>query len=300
VGYNAAASNTTGSAVTTVGYQAGYLNTTGTLNTAIGFFAAFGSGNLTNATAIGANATVNSSNSLVLGSNAKVGIGLSSPVATLHVKKLAAADSGIVFQGTDNSTVFFTDNITENLLLQAGKNGSDVIINPTPGGKIRLGGLAQNNVTEVAGKMYANELGGVLGSSFNMVPLGIVSFDASETDDYLSSNAHATFTNLVGNLGTSVSAFGGSNITSADDLGCLVNLNTTVMTGYSSYFVTGTVNYAGNGATGNAYAVASELQLLPPGGAVTNYRVRVWYRVDDFPNVGTCHVFGNFMVYGIR
>lgn len=44
---------------------------------------------LTNATAIGANAAVSASNSMVLGNLANVGIGISNPGHTLHLKKLA-------------------------------------------------------------------------------------------------------------------------------------------------------------------------------------------------------------------
>jgi hypothetical protein len=72
----------------------GYGNIGGNYNSAIGYFARPGSDNLTNATAIGANAQVNASNSLVLGSiggvngatgDTKVGIGTTAPLATLHV-----------------------------------------------------------------------------------------------------------------------------------------------------------------------------------------------------------------------
>ena len=60
-------------------------NTTGNNNTAIGFNASVGSNNLTNATAIGANTTVNVSNAVVIGNNANVGIGTSSPAEKLDV-----------------------------------------------------------------------------------------------------------------------------------------------------------------------------------------------------------------------
>jgi hypothetical protein len=302
IGYNAASNTTTGAGITAVGYVAGNANATGTANTAIGFFSNVGAPALTNATAIGAYATVNTSNSLVLGNNAKVGIGTSSPLATLHVKKMASADSGILFQGTQNASVFFTDNLTENVLIQAGKDGSDVILNPTLGGKIRIGGLTQNNVTEVAGKMFANELGGVLSGGFNMVPLGIVQYEAHEDDDYLGLNtAYGSFTNLVGMLGVGFNAFGGSNLTIADDLGCVITLSSSIMTGYSNYFVTGTVDFNGSGSSGNAYTVSSSITLRPPSVLnPNNYQVVVRWEVDDFPNIGTATVRGTFMVYGIR
>ena len=62
---------------TAVGNYSLYSNITGDNNTAIGYGADVASSGLTNATAIGANAFVNTSNTLVLGNAANVGIGTS-------------------------------------------------------------------------------------------------------------------------------------------------------------------------------------------------------------------------------
>ncbi len=85
VGTNAGNSNTTGSNNSFVGLNAGNSNTTGTLNTTLGNSANVGSSGLINATAIGAGALVTQSNSLVLGNNAAVGIGVTSPLVKLNV-----------------------------------------------------------------------------------------------------------------------------------------------------------------------------------------------------------------------
>jgi hypothetical protein len=86
--------NTTGSNNTFVGNYAGQTNTTGNGNTTLGFFTNVLGNNLTNATAIGANARVDASNSLVLGSingvngataDTNVGIGTTTPTSRLHV-----------------------------------------------------------------------------------------------------------------------------------------------------------------------------------------------------------------------
>jgi hypothetical protein len=71
---------------TAVGAQAGLSNGTGSNNTFLGINANVSAGNLTNATAIGANAQAAASNSLVLGFQAKVGIGISAPHSLLHVQ----------------------------------------------------------------------------------------------------------------------------------------------------------------------------------------------------------------------
>ena len=77
--------NTEGNNNTANGYNALKSNTTGNDNTALGHKADVSSGDLNNATAIGANALVSQDSSLVLGNEAKVGIGTSAPEARLHV-----------------------------------------------------------------------------------------------------------------------------------------------------------------------------------------------------------------------
>jgi hypothetical protein len=95
---------TTGDNNSFFGESAGSGNTTGTGNTLIGFSANLNNGGLTNASAFGANARVDCSNCMVLGSKngingamsgVRVGIGLTAPIARLHV-----ADSSVVFSSS--------------------------------------------------------------------------------------------------------------------------------------------------------------------------------------------------------
>lgn len=85
VGSEALKAMTTGIGNTAVGYYALHDDEQGAFNTAIGYLATVGNDSLLNATAIGAFAVVNTSNSLILGNDAKVGIGTSSPTADLDV-----------------------------------------------------------------------------------------------------------------------------------------------------------------------------------------------------------------------
>ena len=97
-GYSALYSNRAGNLNTAVGYLAGVFNISGSFNTFIGgnadvfsddFTVETAMSDLTNATAIGYNARVGASNAMVLGGlgegAVKVGIGLISPNADLHV-----------------------------------------------------------------------------------------------------------------------------------------------------------------------------------------------------------------------
>ncbi len=77
--------NTTGNFNVSLGDSSGLVNSTGSQNTFLGYKTGASAGNFTNATAIGANATVGASNSVVLGNNANVGIGVSAPLDALHV-----------------------------------------------------------------------------------------------------------------------------------------------------------------------------------------------------------------------
>lgn len=91
LGRSALFSNTSGSGNTALGRGALLTNTIGNNNTAIGYNANVSVNNLTNATAIGANAVVSTSNSLVLGNTANVGIGESSPSYLLDIKTTVAS-----------------------------------------------------------------------------------------------------------------------------------------------------------------------------------------------------------------
>jgi hypothetical protein len=84
-GYLALENNTSGGSNTAFGYNAGLTNTTGASNTLLGSGADVSANNLSNATAIGAGAIVSASNSIVLGNNANVGIGISAPAQKLDV-----------------------------------------------------------------------------------------------------------------------------------------------------------------------------------------------------------------------
>lgn len=84
-GYRALDANTSGAGNVAMGNLAGAANTIGSDNTFIGNGANASANNLTNATAIGANTVVGASNSLVLGTNVNVGIGISVPTERLEV-----------------------------------------------------------------------------------------------------------------------------------------------------------------------------------------------------------------------
>lgn len=85
MGYGGFPFNSSGSFNTVIGAMTNQGSTGGNSNTIIGYGAQTILSNLTNATAIGANASVLTSNSLILGENANVGIGCNAPQYKLHV-----------------------------------------------------------------------------------------------------------------------------------------------------------------------------------------------------------------------
>ncbi len=100
---------------TALGYQAGLTNTNGPRNTFLGYNSDALTNGLTNAIAVGANAQVNTSNSMVLGSvnginggtaTMKVAIGNNSPVANLDITgDIALRSANLVLTNGSNNDV---------------------------------------------------------------------------------------------------------------------------------------------------------------------------------------------------
>ena len=109
IGVSAGRNTTTGGNNTSIGANALLTNTLGTSNTALGINADVTSNNLTNATAIGANAKVATSNSLVLGSNANVGVGTTSPTERLDVSGKTKTINFQMTSGATNGYVLTSD-----------------------------------------------------------------------------------------------------------------------------------------------------------------------------------------------
>lgn len=116
IGSSAFKNNTSGSNNTAIGKNAGNGNTTGSRNTYVGTNARPSSNGLTNATAIGDSAVVSASNSLVLGNNAKVGIGTSSPIEKLDIVgntkisgKLMVSDTAFIDDAANISGNIYTE-----------------------------------------------------------------------------------------------------------------------------------------------------------------------------------------------
>jgi hypothetical protein len=135
-GFEAGSETDTGVGNSFFGKGAGQHNGVGTGNTAIGSNSSVGE-NLTNATAIGADASVTQSNSLVLGTNnvftpTKVGIGVTAPLATFHVRSLTTS-------ATSNTADFEAPNIGPNQShIHRGANGDWYIRSAASSGKVIL------------------------------------------------------------------------------------------------------------------------------------------------------------------
>ncbi len=185
VGYNALFKNqpispSTGINNTAVGYQAGYPNitlygnTTGSNNTFIGANSGPGTtSQLTNATAIGYNATVNQSNSLVLGGTGSeavtVGIGTKTPAATLSIVNSTAATKGLIVQGAasqsanlqewQNSAGTVLASVSSAGVLNLPTNGLAVGSNQlvVSGGHVGIGKSAGSDLLDLGGTLRMND-----------------------------------------------------------------------------------------------------------------------------------------------
>ncbi|MCB9191553.1 MAG: hypothetical protein H6602_07810 [Flavobacteriales bacterium] len=93
IGWSAGYGNQTGKENTFIGRDAGKLNVSGKQNTYIGVGSG-GTSDIINATAIGAYAQATQNNTVILGSNANVGIGTSAPMGKLHVVGSVRIENG--------------------------------------------------------------------------------------------------------------------------------------------------------------------------------------------------------------
>ena len=97
MGFNAGQSLRNGRGNSAVGVGAGSAEGDGDHNTYVGFNASSSGKGLSNATAIGANARVTTSNALILGNGANVGIGNSAPQSLLELTARNENQSGLRF-----------------------------------------------------------------------------------------------------------------------------------------------------------------------------------------------------------
>lgn len=120
VGLGSLMENTTGSWNTSIGDVAGNTNTTGSFNTFLGAYADATQGGLTNATAIGWEAKVGQSNALILGNNADVGIGTSTPARRLHINDAMRLDPIMTAPSNPSEGDIYMDGNTHKLMVYDG------------------------------------------------------------------------------------------------------------------------------------------------------------------------------------
>ncbi|MGE0562071.1 MAG: tail fiber domain-containing protein [Flavobacteriales bacterium] len=275
---------TTGSGNTATGAYAGQTNTTGSNNTYLGYNADATVNNLTNATAIGYNTQVSQSNSLILGNNANVGIGTSTPTTTFEVA---------------NSTLNTTAKITNTFTSSAQKVAVD--------GSATGGGAAAN----MGGSFAAT------GSTLSNYGIYANAYGNSGSKTGITSSATGTGTNIGGQFsatsGTNNYAIivpsGGGDVgigTSSPLFPLDVKTSTALRSAYfetntnsasSTFGIYSTVQGTGTGAkragSFEAYNGSGEnigVRGYAQGSTATNYGVYGWSTGAGTTNYG---VFGS-------
>jgi hypothetical protein len=156
-GYIAGTNNTNGYSNTFIGSNSGPTNTTGTRNTLLGDSTDVSSAALTNATAIGYGATVTTSNSVVLGNGANVGIGTSSPANKLEINSGLGGASGLRLKQLPSGAILFmssTNDVAQsnnNLYFDATNYRLGVGAGSSPNSTLQTGGsFAAATITKTA------------------------------------------------------------------------------------------------------------------------------------------------------
>jgi hypothetical protein len=242
IGFNSGQQNVSGNNNVTVGYQAGYTNT-GSNNTYLGYNAA-GSPGLVNATAIGANASVTTSNSLVLGSGVNVGIGNTAPTAKLHVSGGARIE-GLVGPGTvvadaaGNLSISGSSTVTgvgtPNYIPKWNAGGTGLTATSAifdNGSGVGIGTTTPNSAFQVAGLIDFESVGsnvslgpntGVLTSASGCYYNTFVGFSAGQNTNNGSSETFYGYHAGISNTSGTGNTFAGTNSGSSNTTG---NTNT--------------------------------------------------------------------------
>jgi len=174
LGTGAGFSNAGGNDNVLIGESGGYSLTSGNGNTFLGRAAGFGAGSgsnvtllgyntsindgLTNATAVGANAAVITSNSLVLGSNANVGIGTNAPTAKLEIT--ASSGSGLKFTNLTSASTATTGG--SNKMLSVDASGNVILVGIVGATTTSVNSPVAENWKESDGYLYNNSINGVV------------------------------------------------------------------------------------------------------------------------------------------
>ena len=210
VGYQSLQNSIQGTYNTALGYQAALADTNGSDNTLIGAYADLSSGNLSNATAIGYGAKVSASNSLVLGNNANVGIGTSSPAYKLQVA------------GTTSTTNFqMTSGAVNGYILQSDANGNASWVAQTSTGTDTMSLIASTNRATRIETQQSNDstihftMGG---TDYIDMKKGVIEFNNNAGSVYIGNSAGSNqnyvlgFNTAVGSNALQYSTLGVNNV----------------------------------------------------------------------------------------
>lgn len=274
-----AGGNNNGNGNSFIGKNAGFTNTTGTGNTTIGSGADVSSGNLTNATAVGSGAVVSASNSLVLGNNANVGIGVSAPPSKLTVAGIVETTTGGVKfpDGTIQTTASTGSGsaILNQSTLQTsasfnidGTGAADILNAQT---QYNLGGARVLRVLAPQFDLYVGDSAGVSDTSVFNTFVGRGTGPGNLIGNFNTFVGAAAGNGNLGSSNTAIGRFAGLGITTGSN-NTLLGANSNVSSGTLSYAtaigsdaVVGTNNTIVIGRSGGQDAVQIPGNLMVSG-----------------------------------
>jgi hypothetical protein len=223
-----------------------------------------------------ANNTTSTTERMRIDQNGNVGIGTNTPDTKLHIE-------GAENNGSDATLKIKSGN--QNMIIDGNEIDSDVgmYLNHNSGQKVNIG------------------VGGLFGSgatNFNLVPLGVVEYSATESLNGLSYSN--TFTNLVGNL--VINKGGHATIQADDTISMSLFFDQNIASQYSKIIAVGHPNYWGQSI--NPFSMASgaigEIVGLIQENSIGELFYYTSVTVDDFPLTGSSTLFGTVMFYGIK
>ena len=135
----------------------------------------------------------------------------------------------------------------------------------------------------------------------NLVPIGVVQFNATYSRNVLFDDCKSNFTNLAGNFITTSSSECNPGYTTSDGVvEILLNFNPDQVAPYFEIIAVPSISYDGTGSSGNVQFSSVESEVTKNFTTQKPVRYEARFKANSIPSLGSFTIAGTVMFYGLR